>query len=70
MTKRKKGPSRDHLIPKSRGGKGLAENILLAHRICNSSRGNKLISELFPEIAIENLKQAVLQRLSLVELQP
>lgn len=29
-------PSRDHVIPKSKGGKNTIDNIRLAHRICNS----------------------------------
>lgn len=32
--------SRDHLIPKSKGGSGLRNNIALAHAVCNSRRGN------------------------------
>lgn len=34
--------SRDHLIPKSLGGKGTYENIRLACRACNQGRGNKI----------------------------
>src|SRR5262249_55404933 len=33
--------SRDHLRPVSRGGRGPANNNLLAHRSCNAKRGNK-----------------------------
>lgn len=33
--------SRDHLHPKSRGGKNVANNILLAHKACNSRRRNE-----------------------------
>jgi 5-methylcytosine-specific restriction endonuclease McrA len=29
-------PSRDHVIPKSKGGKNTIDNIRLAHRICNT----------------------------------
>lgn len=32
--------SRDHLVPRSKGGKGKS-NIVLAHRLCNEKRGNK-----------------------------
>ncbi len=33
-------PSADHVIPKSRGGKGVLENLRLAHACCNGKRGN------------------------------
>lgn len=33
-------PSRDHVVPKSRGGKNTWDNIRLAHRICNTLKGN------------------------------
>lgn len=33
--------SRDHLHPRSKGGAGKPNNILLAHRRCNKDRGNK-----------------------------
>lgn len=36
-----KGPSRDHLTPASRGGKGLSANMLWAHKRCNEERGNR-----------------------------
>lgn len=32
-------PSRDHIIPKSRGGKNTWNNIRLAHRRCNTRKG-------------------------------
>lgn len=35
-------PSRDHVIPKSRGGANSWENIKLAHRICNSLKSAAL----------------------------
>ena len=35
-------PSRDHVIPKSRGGANSWENIKLAHRICNSLKSTAL----------------------------
>lgn len=34
-------PSRDHMIPKSRGGANTWENIRLAHRICNSLKKDR-----------------------------
>jgi 5-methylcytosine-specific restriction endonuclease McrA len=34
-------PSRDHKVPKSRGGKNGIDNMQLAHRKCNIKRGNK-----------------------------
>lgn len=33
-----KYPSRDHVVPKSKGGRNEWENIRLAHRICNSRK--------------------------------
>lgn len=36
-----KAPSRDHKVPRSRGGKNTVQNMQLAHRICNIKRGNK-----------------------------
>lgn len=35
------GPTIDHLIPVSHGGTNDAENLALAHRRCNISRGNR-----------------------------
>lgn len=35
-------PSIDHVVPISKGGKDEWSNIRLAHRICNSRRGNRL----------------------------
>ena len=35
-------PSRDHIIPKSKGGKHTWENMKLAHRICNSLKGAQI----------------------------
>jgi hypothetical protein len=38
--------SRDHIVPRSKGGKGKgAENIALAHRLCNSERGSDEITD-------------------------
>lgn len=33
-------PSRDHIVPKSRGGRNAWDNIRLAHRICNSMKAD------------------------------
>src|SRR3972149_9832281 len=33
--------SYDHLIPRSRGGPDIADNVVLACKPCNSSKGNK-----------------------------
>lgn len=32
-------PTRDHLIPRSKGGSNIARNLKLAHRSCNEMRG-------------------------------
>jgi 5-methylcytosine-specific restriction endonuclease McrA len=34
-------PTRDHVIPKSRGGKNTLDNLRLAHSLCNRLRGNQ-----------------------------
>jgi hypothetical protein len=39
----------DHVIPLTRGGAHVQENILPAHKFCNQSKGNKLMSELAAE---------------------
>jgi len=33
----------DHVLPKSKGGKDCIENYQLAHRLCNSLKGNSLV---------------------------
>ena len=35
----------DHVIPVSRGGAHVRENILPSHKRCNLRKGNKLMSE-------------------------
>lgn len=35
-------PSRDHVIPRSKGGKNDLSNVKLAHFICNSKKSNKI----------------------------
>ena len=39
--------SYDHLIPRSRGGPDIADNVVLACKSCNSSKGNKGVYEWF-----------------------
>lgn len=34
----------DHIIPRSLGGSDDPENLRLAHRICNSARGNRVVA--------------------------
>ena len=40
-----KGPSVDHLIPRSHGGTHDLANVALVHRICNSRKGNRAANE-------------------------
>lgn len=37
---RPNGWTKEHVIPKAEGGKGLQNNIVLAHRDCNAARGD------------------------------
>lgn len=41
----------DHVIPLSRGGSNLPDNLALACQFCNCSKGNRLISEWNPILA-------------------
>ena len=38
----------DHVLPESRGGATSADNIVIACRACNRSRGSKLVEEWVP----------------------
>lgn len=38
------GPSIDHIIPLSRGGRHELENVQLAHLRCNKIKGNRLLT--------------------------
>ena len=38
-------PTRDHVTPVSKGGDNIKENVVPACRWCNTSKGNKIISE-------------------------
>lgn len=40
----------DHIIPRSRGGKHIWDNVQLAHRICNSKKRDKIDSLAFMKI--------------------
>lgn len=44
------GLSRDHVVPKSRGGRDRWENVVTACRRCNQHKGNRLLSELSMEL--------------------
>ena len=39
--------SQEHLLPKSRGGQTIESNLLPAHKICNSRKGNMTVIEWF-----------------------
>lgn len=52
--------SRDHLLPKSKGGESSVRNYLLAHRKCNSRRGTQI-----PEGKIQSFRQKALNKLRL-----
>ena len=36
----------DHIIPKSAGGSGRADNLAAAHKLCNQLKGNKRLADL------------------------
>lgn len=38
------GPSVEHRLPRSRGGSDDLSNLALAHRACNSGRGNRMVA--------------------------
>lgn len=38
--------SLDHVVPLSKGGQHTKDNVRLAHRVCNSRKGDRLLSEL------------------------
>lgn len=52
LRERELGPrlmaSIDHVIPKARGGTNHRSNLRLAHRMCNSWKGARLLEELPP----------------------
>lgn len=41
---RREDASVDHLVPQARGGVSVEENLALAHRRCNYSRGDKALT--------------------------
>ncbi len=51
-------PSRDHLKPKSEGGTSHPNNLVLAHRSCNSRRGS-LSEETFTKMVDKAISQEV-----------
>jgi 5-methylcytosine-specific restriction endonuclease McrA len=59
------GVSRDHILPRSRGGKSATRNYLLAHRWCNSERknpnliGRRQAAQVIKRDAIARLRQSV-----------
>lgn len=50
----KDGATLDHVIPVSRGGSHTYDNVKLAHRGCNASKGNSLPGE--PKYVVANLQ--------------
>lgn len=46
----------DELMPRSRGGKRSRENQVLAHRLCNSQRGNTIATrkKVFPSFPVSD----------------
>lgn len=44
------GLSRDHVVPKSRGGRDRWENVVSACRRCNQHKGNRLLTEINMEL--------------------
>ncbi|HTE56958.1 MAG TPA: HNH endonuclease [Kofleriaceae bacterium] len=50
-------PSVDHVIPLSRGGAHAMGNVQSAHLGCNSSKGNRLLSELILDLQAKALSK-------------
>lgn len=46
--------SQEHLLPKSRGGQTIDSNLLPAHKVCNSLKGNMTVVEWFDMINGQN----------------
>lgn len=49
----------DHLMPRSVGGGNEARNLVTACKRCNSSRGNKLITEFAPGGALDRITHQI-----------
>lgn len=45
--KRQNEVSQDHLICKSAGGKTTADNLCIAHKVCNNKRGSMTVQQWF-----------------------
>lgn len=45
--KRQNEVSQDHLICKSAGGKTIADNLCIAHKVCNNKRGSMTVQQWF-----------------------
>ena len=54
--------SRDHLLPKSRGGRNATRNYLLAHRVCNTARGAPKLT--LTRAQIQVMKREAIMRLA------
>lgn len=48
LTYSTRGPSVEHLLPRSRGGSDELDNLRPAHRSCNSARGNRPVPRRAP----------------------
>lgn len=54
--------SADHLIPRSRGGLDVLENLRPSHRSCNYARGNKTLDQWFAEHPLPTITSAAPSR--------
>lgn len=50
LTKHRKRPSRDHIVPLARGGPNLASNIVMCCARCNYDKASKLLEEWLDEL--------------------
>ena len=58
----RRAPTRDHVVPRARGGTNSADNIKLAHRECNSERATRSISKFRKKVGFDDDWRAEMRR--------